>query len=75
MNKMLEKYLMKAAGGLGKGVGYAKGAGEWAAKEHPMASGLALGGAGGLALGGDGDDDDDMKKEEEMSLLKKLGLL
>ncbi len=40
----LEKFLMKTAGAAGKGIGAAK----WAAKEHPIATGIA---GGGAALG------------------------
>lgn len=70
MNAMLEKYMMKMAGGAGKGMGYAKGAAEHVAKKHPMAAGAALG-AGAMGLAEHEEPDGD---EEEMHLLKKLGL-
>ncbi len=71
---MLEKFLAKAAQGAGK----VKGGAQWAMKEHPMATGAALGGAGtAMALGDDDGDEDDMGGEEESKLkmlLAKLGI-
>ncbi len=68
-----ERILEDLAGLLGKGAGKAKGAAQWAAKEHPMATGAALGAGGMAALDGDDqepdNDDDDVK-----SLLQKLGI-
>lgn len=79
MGGALEKYLMKAAGGLGKGVGMAKGAGEWAMREHPMASGALAGGLGTMglqkALADDPEENEHPDEEEDMSLLKRLGII
>lgn len=63
MNGALEKFLMKAAGGAGKGLGMAKGAAQWAAKEHPVATGIGAGaaGLGGAAAAGAFDDDDSLE--------------
>lgn len=68
----LEKYLMKAAKGLGK----AKGAAQWAGKEHPYATGAAA--AAGVGAGAHhamSDDDDGIEGHLHRAKQKLSGLL
>lgn len=82
---MLEKFLARLkspvaedlAGGLGGALGYGKGAAQWAAKKHPMATaGLVGAGAGAYLAHGDDNTDDESpgKALEEEELMRKLGL-
>ncbi len=77
MNGALEKFLMKAAGGAGKGLGMAKGAAQWAAKEHPIAAGIGAGaaGLGAAKAGGAFDDDDSLEGILDRAKKKAGGLM